>query len=137
MNEDKLRLPQHSMIRTVLRIGGPTILVVGFLFAIVGFGSFFSSFASFGSSGPHEFPRYFWCAFVGLPLMFLGFTICLFGFIGPFQRYVLGESAPVVKDAVNYMGENIQPGIKSVVKAMTEGIAEGRSEHLKKPKENS
>ena len=36
------------------------------------------------------------------------------------------ESAPVAKDVVNYMGENTQPGVKAVAKAVTVGIIEGQ-----------
>lgn len=38
------------------------------------------------------------------------------------------ESALVAKDVVNYMGENIQPGVKAVAKAVTEGIIEAQEE---------
>ena len=127
MNENKLQSPQHSNIRTVLRVGGPVIAAVGLLFMIVGFGSFFASFGSF------EPPRFFWCAFVGMPLLFVGIGMCMFGYLGAFQRYVAGESAPVAKDVVNYMGENIQPGVKAVAKAITEGLIEGQKEQQQKP----
>ena len=59
--------------------------------------------------------------------------MCMFGYLGAFQRYVAGESAPVAKDVVNYMGENIQPGVKAVAKAITEGIIEGQKEQQQKP----
>ena len=127
MNEDKLQSPQHSNIRTVLRVGGPLIAGAGLLFMIVGFGSFFASFGSF------EPPRFFWCAFVGMPLLFVGMVMCMFGYLGAFQRYVAGESAPVAKDVVNYMGENIQPGVKSVAKAVSEGVIEAQKEQQQKP----
>jgi hypothetical protein len=68
---------------------------VRLLFMIVGYGSFFASFGSF------EPPRFFWCAFVGMPLLFVGIVMCMFGYLGAFQRYVTGESAPVAKDVVN------------------------------------
>jgi len=123
MNEDRLKSPQQSTIRTTLRTGGLVILAIGGLLMLIGFGSFF---ASFSSSEP---PRYFWCAFLGMPLLFVGTVMCMFGFMGAFQRYVAGESAPVAKDVVNYMGENTQPGVKAVVKAVTEGIKEGLQEN--------
>ena len=91
----------------------------------VGFGSFFASFGSF------EPPRYFWCAFVGMPLLFVGIAMCMYGYLGSFYRYVAGESAPVAKDVVNYMGENIQPGVKAVTKAATEGVIEAQKEQRK------
>jgi hypothetical protein len=127
MNDNKLQSPQHSNIRTVLRVGGPAIAVVGLLFLMVGVGSFFSSF------GTLEPPRYFWCAFVGMPLLFVGLVMCTFGYLGAVYRYVAGEGAPVAKDVVNYMGENIQPGVKSVAKAVTEGIIEAQKEQQEKP----
>ena len=127
MNENKLQSVQHSNIRTVLRVGGPVIAGFGLLFMIVGFGSFFASFGSF------EPPRFLWCAFVGMSLMSVGIVMCMFGYLGAFQRYVAGESAPVAKDVVNYMGENIQPGVKAVVKAVTEGVIEAQKEQQQKP----
>ena len=127
MNEDKLQSPHHSGIRDVLRIGGPLIAGIGLLFMIVGFGSFFASFGSF------EPPRYFWCAFVGMPLLFVGTAMCMYGYLGAFYRYVAGESAPVAKDVVNYMGENVQPGVKAVTKAATEGVIEAQREQRQKP----
>ena len=125
MNENRLQSPRHSGIRDVLRIGGPLVAGVGLLFMIVGFGSFFASFGSF------EPPRYFWCAFVGMPLLFIGTAMCMYGYLGSFYRYVAGESAPVAKGVVNYMGENIQPGIKAVTKAATEGVIEAQNEQRK------
>lgn len=123
MNQNQLKSPHHNTIRTVLRVGGPLIAVLGLIFTIVGFGSFFSS--SFGSFGP---PRYFWCAFVGLPLMFVGHVMCMFGYLGTFYGYYAGEAAPIVKDSVNYMGEGVQPGVKAIAKAVTEGIIEAQKE---------
>ena len=122
MDENKLQSRQHLKVRTVLRLGGPATAVVGLTLMIIGFGSFFASVGSF------EPPRFFWCVFAGMPLLFVGAVMCQFGYLGAFQRYVAGESAPVAKDVVNYMGENVQPGIKAVAKAITEGIIEGQKE---------
>jgi hypothetical protein len=127
MNEDRLRSPQHSNIRAMLRVGGPAILGLGLIFTLVGFGSFFAALGSF------EPPRYFWCAFIGLPLMFIGGALCMFGFLGALQRYVAGESAPVAKDVFNYMGENAQPGIKAVAKAVAGGVIEAQREQHPRP----
>lgn len=125
MNEDKLQTQQQRGVRRILRRAGLVILALGGLLTLIGVGSFFASFGSFGP------PRFFWCAFVGMPLLFVGGAMTLFGFLGAMQRYVAGESAPVVKDVINYMGENIQPGVKSIAKAVTEGIKEGLSEEQK------
>ena len=119
MNEDKLQLQKQSAIRKTLRYLGIIILGIGGLLTLTGLISFFSSFGSF------EPPRYFWCAFIGLPLCFVGTAMIIFGFMGAFSRFVAGESAPVAKDVVNYMGENTQPGVKAFTKAFTQGIKEG------------
>ncbi|NLX06759.1 MAG: hypothetical protein GXY33_16605 [Phycisphaerae bacterium] len=127
MNEDQLQSPHHLRIRTVLRVGGPLIAATGFLFTIVGMASFFAAIAGSG------FPRLFWCCFVGGPLMFLGTAMCMFGYLGAFQRYAAGETAPVAKDTINYMGQNTQPGLKAAVKAIAQGIREGQEDEDEKP----
>jgi hypothetical protein len=127
MNDNRLQSPEHSKIRTVLRVGGPTIAVVGLIFMIVGAGSFFASFGGF------ESPRFFWCFFAGMPLLFVGLAMSMFGYLAAFQRYVAEESAPVMKDVANYMGENIQPGVKAVAKAVAEGVMEAQKKQKQEP----
>jgi hypothetical protein len=122
MNEGKLQSPQQTGIRRTLRRVGLLIVGIGGVLTLIGIGSFFAAFGSFGS------PRFFWCAFVGMPLLFVGGVLTMFGFIGAVQRYVAGESAPVAKDVVNYMGENTQPGVKAIARAVAQGIKEGVSE---------
>jgi hypothetical protein len=122
MNEQQLQSPQHASVRLFLRVSGPVIAGVGLMLVIIGMVSFFSHFGTFD----FEPPRYFWCAFVGLPLLFFGFVVCHFGYMGSILRYMMGETAPVAKDAANYLGENIQPGVKAVAQAVTEGIIEAQ-----------
>ena len=122
MNVNNLGSSQHTTIRKVLRVGGPSVGILGLLFLIVGLGSFFSSFGSF------ESPRYFWCAFVGMPLLFVGLVMCKFGYMGAVYRYMAAETAPVAKDTINYVGEHMQPGVKAVAKAVSEGVVEGQKE---------
>lgn len=131
MNEDRLRAARHTNIRTLLQVGGPIVACLGLVFMLVGFGSFFAAFGSVGNG--FEMPRYFWCVFVGMPLLFVGGSMCMFGYLGSFQRYIAGESAPVAKDVINYMGENIQPGVKAMVKAVAEGVFEAQREQQPKP----
>ena len=85
-----------------------------------------SFFASFGSFGP---PRFFWCAFVGGPVFMAGIVATMFGFLGAFNRYVAGETAPVTKDVVNYLGEGTQPGARATAKALADGVLDSIQEH--------
>ena len=137
MSQPQVQLPQQDKIRRVLRLAGPTILVMGFVLAGIGLGSFFASFGSFGP------PRYFWCAFLGLPLLFLGWVTTYLGFMGAIQRYLLGESVPVMRDlaresapviaeVANTVAEGTQPAVKTLAKAIAEGVREGL-EKEKKP----
>jgi hypothetical protein len=89
---------------------------------IVGFGSFFAAFGTF------EPPRYFWCAFVGMPLLIVGLVMCKLGYLGAIYRYIAAETAPVATDTINAIGQGAQPGIKAVAKAVTEGIVEAQNE---------
>ena len=109
--------PRHTEVRSVLRVVGPALLLVGLILTVIGMASFFSSFGTGGM------PRYFWCAFIGLPLMGLGGGICKFAFLGSIGRYVAGEAAPVVKDTLNYVAEGTAPGIEKVARAVAEGIS--------------
>lgn len=118
MQEDPLKLSQHQTIRNVLRVAGPVCLLIGILFLATGMFSFFSAF------GTGTFPRYFWCCFVGMPLIALGAALCKLGYMGVFMRYIAGESAPVAKDTINYVAEGTKPGIKAVAQAITEGVRE-------------
>ena len=131
MNERQLQLPQQMRVRRVLRIGGVIIAGIGLLFLLVGMVNFFMSFGTF------EPPRFFWCEFVGMPLLFVGGVMCLYGFLGSMQRYVVGETAPVAADAVNYIGTNTQPGMKAVASAITEGVLDAQSTRAAKSEKES
>jgi len=105
-----------------MQVGGPVVLLTGILFTGIALGSFVFAL---GGSGP---PRFFWCAFLGMPMLFVGSVMCMLGYIGTVQRYLAGETAPVAKDMVNYMGENTQPGLKAMAKAVAEGVKEAQGE---------
>jgi len=118
MDQEKID-PGHSGIRNVLRIAGPVILAVGLIFLVVGIASFFSSVGQFGP------PKYFWCVFVGMPLIFVGIVLTGYGFMGKVARYQAGEVAPVVKDTFNYVAKGGSEGIKTVAAAIGEGLRSG------------
>ncbi len=111
----KLESNSHKEIRGLMRVVGPVVVGVGGLLTLVGMGSFFSSFGSF------EPPRYFWCAFLGLPMVAFGMSICQFAFLGSFQRYIASESAPVARDTFNYMVDGTQESVKTLSRSVGAG----------------
>jgi RNA polymerase subunit RPABC4/transcription elongation factor Spt4 len=111
--------PGHNATRDVLRIVGPIVTLVGLGFIVVGVTSFFVSFGSFGP------PRYFWCAFVGMPLLFVGLVLSSCGYMGKMMRYQAGETAPVVKDTFNYMADGAREGVEMVAGAVGRGLRAG------------
>ena len=108
--------PGHIRKRNALRVVGPIILAVGLLFVIVGTVDFFRAF------GGSETPKLFWCNFVGMPLMFVGFVLSGLGFGGAVARYQAGEYAPVAKDTFNYIAEETQDGVRTVASAIGDGL---------------
>ena len=121
----QIESPKHKPIRTFLRRAGPVTAAAGLVFIAIGFISFFSAM---GASGP---PKYFWCAFVGMPLLFVGIVMTKAGYIGSVARYLAAETAPVAKDTANYMAEGTKDAVKTVAKAATEGVREGLKESPK------
>ncbi|HTD85914.1 MAG TPA: hypothetical protein VK850_05000 [Candidatus Binatia bacterium] len=116
---NKLESPKHKSARSFLRVAGPIILGVGLVFILVGFISFF------GAMNGNQPPKYFWCAFLGMPLAFLGLVMCKFGYMGAMARYMATEIAPVGADTANYMAKETQEGVKTVARAAAEGVREG------------
>ena len=114
-DEEKIN-PGHKKARDLLRVVGPAVFLLGVLFTVIGAGSLFSSMGSF------EPPRFFWCVFVGFPLMFVGAVISQMAFAGAVSRYMAGESAPVAKDTFNYMADGTKEGVRDVVGAIKDGI---------------
>lgn len=119
MHEEQKINPKHQEIRQVLRIAGPLAAAVGLLLIAIGAGSFFMAF---GGGGP---PRFFWCAFLGMPILFIGTAMCMFGFLGAVARYQAGEVAPVGKDTFNYLAEGTKGGVQTMATAVGAGLAQG------------
>lgn len=120
MRDEERINPGHDGIRQAARVIGPLMIAVGGMFTAIGMISFFSSFGSF------EPPQYFWCAFIGLPLMAFGGAVTKFAYLGAIFRYLAGEVAPVQKDTFNYLATGVSPGVKDLARAVSEGLAEGR-----------
>lgn len=128
LKEERHLDPHHQTLREVLRVAGPILVAVGLLFLAVGLGSFFSSFGGFGP------PRYFWCAFVGMPVLSAGIACCRLGYLGRISRYVAGEVAPVQKDTFNFLAEGTQPGVRTLAAAIRDGLAADESPAVLCPK---
>jgi hypothetical protein len=116
MNDNGIGGERHRDMRSILRVIGPLIALVGLGFTIVGVASFFSAFGGGGR------PDKFWCAFIGLPLLSVGIGICKFAYLGAIGRFVAGEAAPVAKDTFNYLAHGTKAGVKEVAQAVGEGL---------------
>ena len=114
--------PGHQAVRSGLRVLGPMVFLTGLCLLIVGAVSFFQSFASFGV-GQSSFPRYFWCAFLGLPLMWLGGVLSVPAYMATASRFMAREMIPVQRDAFNTMADGASDGIRTVAQAIGEGFA--------------
>lgn len=119
----RLEARTHKSTRLFFRVVGSVTALIGVVFLVVGMVNFFSV-----SSNDSATPDLFWCFFVGIPVLFVGVAMSLFGYLGAIARYEATEVAPVAADTINYVGENAQPGIKAVAKAVTEGIIEAKKQ---------
>ncbi len=108
--------PKHKEVNNMLRVIGPIVAAAGLLFMLAGFIDFFTC---------DGMPQYFWCFFVGMPIFFVGSVLSKFGYMGSITRYMAGEMAPVAKDTFNYMADGTQEGVKTLAKAVGEGLSSG------------
>ena len=100
--------PNHKNQQNLLRTVGPIILVIGLCFLATGMISFFTA------SAGHAPPKYFWCAFVGMPTSAIGLALTKWGYMGKISRYTAGEIAPVAKDTFNYLAKETKEGVSSI-----------------------
>ena len=102
----------HEQTKKKLKKIGLILLIVGGIFALVGFIDFFASF------GGNDMPTMFWCAFIGLPMLGFGGMLTTMGFKQEISRYVKNESVPVINEA----GKELSPAIQAVTSAVKEGL---------------
>jgi hypothetical protein len=100
MSSKPPQLRDQATVRNGLRIAGPALFGIGLILTIIAFADFLSAFSSFGASMPTNFGL----AFIGLPLMAVGGAMIRVGYLGPATRYVAGEVAPTIKEALGYVG---------------------------------
>src|SRR5262245_46364351 len=122
---NKLQTPQHAAMRSFLRVAGLMLAAIGLVFLVIGMVDFFSVFYHFGMSGP---PRLFWCCFVGIPLLFGGGMMCMFGFMGAIARYTAAEQVPIATDSISDLAEGAQDAVKTVTRSIAEGIKESQTQ---------
>lgn len=126
---------QHRSNRSILRIVGPMILIVGILLTLIGVGGFFSTFIKGFTAGPGAMMedgfgdgiKLFFLAFIGIPMMGIGGAITKFAFMGAVVRYAASEIAPVGKDTANYMIDGTKGAIGDLAQSVGAGIAAGMS----------
>jgi hypothetical protein len=119
--KNRIESPKHGTVRSFLRVAGPVTALAGLILIAIGMISFFSAMGNF------EPPRYFWCAFAGMPVAFVGIVMCKLGYFGAVVRYIAAESAPVAKDTVNYMAEGTQEGVRTVARAVAQGVRDAQA----------
>ena len=88
-------LRNQASVRSALRVAGPLVFGIGLLLTAIAMIDFFSSFGSFGAM-----PTNFWMAFIGLPMMAIGWAMIQAGYLGSASRFVAGEVAPTLRDAI-------------------------------------
>jgi hypothetical protein len=123
---------KHRGNRSILRIIGPLILIIGILLTVVGIGGFFlgivSSFDNGPSfDGPPDSFKLFFLAFLGIPMMGIGAMITKFAYLGAVARYVASEAAPVAKDTTNYMIDGTKDAVGDLAQSVGSGFAAGMS----------
>jgi len=111
--------PQGENVKQVLRFVGPVILGIGAIMMIVGGVDFFSAI---GTGQP---PSRFWCFFLAIPALGLGFGLSMGGFMGRLLRYQVSQVAPVQKDYVHYMTRETAPDVETAAEALGAGLARG------------
>ena len=124
-----LQQPGQDSTRRILRRAGLITLGIGLLCLIVSLAEFFFRVGSM------EEPRFFWLAFIGMPLIFVGGLMCQFGFMGAIARFTAGEVAPVATDTARFVAEETKGAVETVSKAAAKGVVEGMDEALSQRRE--
>ena len=95
-------------MKELARVIGPLLIFIGGIFTAVGLVSFFSAFGAFGP------PRYFWCVFIGLPMIGSGVFITKFAYLKPISNYIESETHDAVGNVAKNIGSNINISSPSV-----------------------
>lgn len=118
--------PGHRATRDGLRALGVVLTVAGGLGLLCGVVSFFLGFGlavatvSGGVVGHVGPPRFFWCAFAGVPLLGVGLALLRTGYAGRIARYHANEYTPVIRDTVNTLAQETRPAQRAVAGVLRE-----------------
>ncbi len=111
--------PSHERRRSFMRFAGVGTLLAGLILTTVGFTSFFMAFGSF------EPPRYFWAAFLGIPLIAVGGICTMMGNLGNYYRYLSAEMTPAGQEILRSMAAGSHDAVETVAHAVGRGLAQG------------
>ncbi|MFN7251407.1 MAG: zinc ribbon domain-containing protein [Anaerobacillus sp.] len=114
MGQEKFIPEQHLKKRSLFRFLGP-------IFLLIGLGCMIIAFIDFFTLQGFEEPKYFWLFFVGMPFLFVGFSMSGLGYGSSVAKYQSREYAPVVKDTFNYLAKETTSGVVEVSKAIQQG----------------
>ena len=105
---------KQKSIKKALKIIGPIFAVIGLTLTIVGFVNFFTTLGDGG------FPKLFFFAFIGLPLLGIGAGITFTAFRQEITKYYVKETAPILNQAA----KDISPAIQTMTHAVKDGLTE-------------
>lgn len=107
---EKHNLKEKTVGRTILRIFGPIITIIGIVLLVIAISDFFAAMNSPFGHGPKKFHL----GFIGMPSIFVGLVMTSAGYMGTVARYQASQVAPVAKDYTNYMVEGTKESIHTV-----------------------
>jgi len=113
---EKTTLRNNTKAKFILRIIGFIALALGLILTIVAFVDFFTSM-TVGFQ-----PSLFWMFFISFPLLFVGGVCLSFGYMKAVNAYVVGEQAPVMKDAANYILDGTRDEVSETAQAIAKNI---------------
>jgi len=87
-----------SKKKKILKVIGFIFLPLGLLFLIFGFSNF----------------ELFFLSFLGMPMLFIGSSCLMFAYQGSIARYNASQTAPVLKDTINYLADETKDTIVNV-----------------------
>jgi len=124
-NKNNNFIPQdHIKKRTVLRVLGPMIAIAGIICTAI-------AFIDLLTLDFFEEPKFFGLAFLGIPLLFVGGVMSMFGYGGTIAKYQSREYAPVAKDTFNYIAQETKPGLKEIADAFNGEQAQSKRTQCK------